>query len=66
MFTVLIIVIFLLGLFERQSSQEYKTEQQKDNIPTEIVNISAKHLQGENQNLVCQCKECLHVEGRNF
>jgi hypothetical protein len=59
-------VIFLLGLSEGQSLQEYETEQQKENIRIEIANISAGQLQRVNHNIFYQCEECLHVEGQNF
>jgi hypothetical protein len=42
------------------------TEEQTEDIRTEIVNISAEQLQRINQNLFFQCEECLHVEGQNF
>jgi hypothetical protein len=38
----------------------------KEHICREIANIPAEQLQGVNQNLFCQCEECLHVDGQHF
>jgi hypothetical protein len=41
-------------------------EEPKENIHWEIANIPTEQLQRVNQNLFCQCEECLHVEGQHF
>jgi hypothetical protein len=38
----------------------------KENIRSEFENIPAEQLQRVNQNLLCRCGECLHVEGQHF
>jgi hypothetical protein len=38
----------------------------KENIHRGIENIPAEQLHRVNQNLFCQCEECLHVEGQHF
>jgi hypothetical protein len=43
-----------------------RTEELKENIYWEIENICAEQLQRVKQNLFCQCKECLCVEGQHF
>jgi hypothetical protein len=61
--------LFLLGLFEGQSLQQYnpRTEEElKENIRWEISNIPAVNLQKVNQNLLHWCEECLCVEGQHF
>jgi hypothetical protein len=41
-------------------------EELKENIRWEIANIPAERLQRVNQNLFCQCEECVHVDGQHF
>jgi hypothetical protein len=41
-------------------------EELKENGPRETANIPTEQLQMVNQNLLCWCKECLHVEGQHF
>jgi hypothetical protein len=41
-------------------------EEPKENIHREIAIISTEQLQRVNQNLFCQCEECLYVEGQHF
>jgi hypothetical protein len=53
-------------LKDKVYKSNHRTEELKDNIGREIVNIPAGQLQRVNQNLLCQCEECLHVEGEHF
>lgn len=57
--------IFLLGLFKRQSIQQYQPHPPQ-NIRREIANISVEALQRVNQNLLHQREECLHVDRHHF
>jgi hypothetical protein len=41
-------------------------EEVKEKVRRKIANIPAVQLQRVNQNLLCQCKECLCIEGQHF
>jgi hypothetical protein len=44
----------------------HRTEELKENIRREFVNILAEHLQRVNYNLFHRCEECLHTDGEDF
>jgi hypothetical protein len=48
------------------SSNPRTKEELKENIRSEITNISVEQLQKVNQKLFLRCVECLHVEGQHF
>jgi hypothetical protein len=58
---ILILVNFFSWgcLRDKVYSSNPRTEEQEENICKDISNIPAEHLQKVNQNLFCQCKQCL-------
>jgi hypothetical protein len=65
---ILILVIFFFWgcLMDKVHNHNPRTEELKENIHTEISNISREHLREVNCNLFHWCEECLCVEGQHF
>jgi hypothetical protein len=61
------VILFLLCCLEdKVYNSNSRTEELKENICREIVNIPAEQLQVVNWNLFRQCEECLRVEGQQI
>jgi hypothetical protein len=58
---ILVIFFFWASLKDKVYNSNPQTEELKENICKEIVNIPAEQLESINQSLFCQCKECLCV-----
>jgi hypothetical protein len=63
---VTLVIFFWGGLGDKIYNSNPQMEELEEHICREIANIPAEQLQRVNQNLFCQCEECLHVEGQHL
>jgi hypothetical protein len=63
---ILAIFSFWGCLKDKVYNSNLQLKKLKENIRREIANIPAKQLQRVNQNLLCQCEECLRADRQHF